>query len=538
MSVTLNRVVAHRPVSSPNPVEKRPNAPRLVGGMAGARIAIVRTMPPGSGVETVADLVTTLTEEQGARAEIIMRRDFMADDPVERAQLAESFDGVILVAGPTATTVDLTVKYAAELEVLGTPATIVYFQNFTPTVTYALHGNRTKPNAFAIGVHRGLDDGLILKEAIAALTRTIEPVGSLSSATTGGYESLMMEGDSDDELMEMFHAAGYTDGLPIVLPTPDRLEKMLAGTSLDPDHVVTSTFRPEARVVTVRHVAINAVMAGAESMHLPAILAVASVMGRSVVDSMTRSVNSFGFAQYIGGPFAADTGIAGGLGALGSGHRANASIARALGLMIQNLGGAARGVNSSPTQGNAAQSFVFTDNVEHTDAARARGIMPWTQLQKEAGFSEYESSLTLYAGGFYHFGNFYYGGLEEIADALRFPDLPAGALVLVSDKLAQRFISEGLSREAVQSSLHEQVTRSMGEMRKSGFYPLREAMTKRTEPGFGDWPQYYLELPDAAVVPVYGEGAIRVGVVGADTAALAQVWIMGEIGTANIDSFR
>lgn len=530
-------LAAYRPTSPPDPLETRPQASRLKE-LAGSRIAVVRTMPPGSGVEPVAELVRYRLETLGAATDDIMRRDFMADDPDERAELARSFEGVVFVAGPTATTTGLTIRYAAELEILGTPSSVIYFENFAPTVAHALDRSRTNPAAVSIGLHRGPEDGPPVAHAISALTSNAEPVGPNTRTDPGTTLSKMVEADSYDILVENFHTLGYTDGLPVTLPTAERVEEMLSGTSLDKEHVVTSTFRPEARTVTVRDVAVNAVMAGARPQQLPVILAAASLMGLEIVDSMTRSVNSFTFAQYIGGPYALEAAVEGGLGALGTGNRANATIARALGLMIRNLGGAVAGVNTTPAQGNATQGLVFTDNPKHKTSAHTLGLEPWTALQTDFGFSDNESSLTLYAGGFYHFGNFYYGGFEEITDALAFPDLPSGALVLVTDKLAQRFITEGVSREDLQKRFHERIVRSMGEMRRSGFYPLREALTRRGAEAFGAWPQDYLDLPDDAVVPVYGRGTIQACVVGSDASALAQVWIMGKLGTANIDQFR
>lgn len=496
-------------------------------------------MPPGSGVETLAEAASLVIAERGGHPIDFMRRDFMADDPDERRHLLQSeFDAAVLVAGPTATTTELTFRYADQLEQAGLPCTVAVFAPYEATAVYGARRTATRPAHVAFPLRRGQDERA-LDELISGLTHS--PEADADAHPGPSIEALLAEARSEDEALEALHRAGMTDGLPVLLPTADRVERMCRGTSLPDDTIITSSFRPEGRTVRVRDVAANAVLAGALPSHLPAILAAASIMGAPLVDSMTRSVNSFALAQYVSGPYAAEAGVAGATNALGPGNRANAVLGRALGLMIRNLGGAQVGVNSTPAQGNpAAYSLVFTDNPDRR-ADGAGDISPFTEMIRsiEPEVGPGASRLTMFAGGFTHLGNFYYGGFDELCAALDQPDLPAGALVLLSDKMAQKLAASGFTRESLEQALHEAVRRPMGELRRSGFYPLRDTMTRRASgEGYGAWPASYLTLPDDATVPVYPPGSVLVGVVGSDAAAVAQVWVMGRVGSASIDDFR
>ena len=527
--MTAAPVVVHNPVAQRRPVGREPLAARL-GDLQDAVVTVVRMMPPGSGVEFVAADLRALGESLGARCPDHLRRDFLIDDAEERQELAGCSDAVVLVAGPTATVTELSVQYASYLEKAGIPTAVVHAQSFEATVRHARSLAECPAPGHSVGPW-GKD---------APTERLHEVFGSLLSEPDPGLDgdskalpsARFLEAPSAVEMVERLHEYGVTDGLPVVLPTPDAVDAMLEGTSWDRDRVVTETFQPEGRRVTVEDLAVIGVLAGAQPRQLPALMALAVLFGNAAVAPMTKSVNSFAFAQYFGGPLAADLGISGGVGALGAGHRANRVLARAQGLMARNFGGAYLGVNSTPAQGNpAGPGFAFTD----AGAPAVAGGTGWSPLQRDFGFDDTESSLTLFAGGFMHFGNFYYGGLDELAAALSFPDLPTGALVLVTEPFAKKRAEEGYSRERYQSTLLKKAQRTMGELRRSGFYPLKVSMTKQG--GFGAWPESYLELPDEAEVPIYGADGLHVAVVGSH-ALLAQIWIMGRLGSIGLDQFQ
>src|SRR4029077_4763893 len=144
----------------------------------------------------------------------------------------------------------------------------------------------------------------------------------------------------------------WTDYLPIILPTEERVSRMLAGTSHAPDEVVgrlrPATFR-EFWEFTVEKVAVNAVMAGARPEYFPVILALAS----SGVTARSSSTNSFATISVINGPIRNELAMNSGIGVMGPYNHANATIGRAYGLLSQNLqGGSVPGETYMGSLGN------------------------------------------------------------------------------------------------------------------------------------------------------------------------------------------
>lgn len=243
---------------------------------------------------------------------------------------------------------------------------------------------------------------------------------------------------------------------------------------------------------------------------------------------MTRSVNSFGFAQIVNGPYARDAGMNGAGGALSPGNRANAVIGRALHLMLRNLGGAREGITVSQAQGNAMSwAPAFCENAADS---------PWPEMHTRMGYDAGESTVSLFVGAISHLGNFYYDDLPEIGRALASVDLPNGALVLLSAKRAAQLAAAGQSAEDVARVIEENATTTLGRFRSSGFFPLRQGEIKAGRPG--SWPAHYLTDPDETVVPFFPPGAVHVAVVGSDVSSVVQAWLGRMHATARIDDWR
>ncbi len=144
--------------------------------------------------------------------------------------------------------------------------------------------------------------------------------------------------DTEDNLRQLFVTNQWTDFLPIVLPTEERVEAMLRGTTHDRNEIV-GRLRPtvyrELWEFTVEKVAVNAVMAGAKPEYLPVILAMAA-SGQSGRSSSTTSQAT---VAIVNGPIRDEIGMNYGVGAMGPYNHANATIGRAFGLLSQNLQG-------------------------------------------------------------------------------------------------------------------------------------------------------------------------------------------------------
>ncbi len=204
--------------------------------------------------------------------------------------------------------------------------------------------------------------------------------------------------------------------------------------------------------MTVRQVAINAVMAGCLPEHMPVLLATIEAYQKFNLNSMLRSTNSFAFMQVVNGPIAKALKMNAGVNAVGPGNQANAAMGRALRLFITNLGGGAPGVNIMAVIGaNSNYSFMFAENEEQS---------PWEPLSVTQGFRKGESTLTFYSGGWAHSGN--YGLGTELADVppdLARYQLPSGAVLIISPQRAEALARQGMSKEDVRKYLQSKTRR-------------------------------------------------------------------------------
>jgi len=196
-------------------------------------------------------------------------------------------------------------------------------------------------------------------------------------------------GESEDPIEACFDR-GWTDGLPVVPPTPARVLRMLAGTSRRPGEVL-GLVPPDLAPCTVEKVAINAVMAGCKPEYLPVVLAAveAALVDEFGMHGILCTTMFAGPLVIVNGPMARRVGVNSGVNALGQGHRANASIGRALQLVIRNVGGGRPGEVDRATLGTPGKySFCFAEAEDSV----------WEPLSVQRGFSRQASTVTLFAG--------------------------------------------------------------------------------------------------------------------------------------------
>jgi hypothetical protein len=502
----------------------------------GLRICVVQTMPPGSGLEPIIDGFLRLISQRypTATATPFMRANFMMTDISEIDHVAANFDAAVLVSGPAATMVHLAVVFASELERRGVPAPLIHFETLTSTAHHSITTVGAPVRVWPIGNPPRTDAATdaAINAVIADLTTPTSPDEMLTGLRVPTPRPRVAVRGTLAQVLDHFHAQGWTDGLPIVPPTEGNLAAMLQGTTHAADEVVTESFRPEGRRVTVEMVAINAVMAGAKPEYLPVILASASVFGDLQFESMTRSVNSFAFAQLVNGPIAAEIGMTGGLNALGPGNQANATIGRVLNLLFRTVGGARIGVNATPTQGSAvAYALAFAEN---------EAASPWDPFHVSLGYGEDESTVSILLGGWAHNGNFYYGTLEDVVTTLNSFEMPqTGAFVLMSEKRAHLLAEAGETKESIQSYLHQHATMRLRDFRASGFYPMCRSQIEGKGPTTAKvWPTDYLTRPDDDIVPAYPPDSIKVVVAGSDVSSTMQAWKLQLHRTVSVDAWR
>lgn len=197
-------------------------------------------------------------------------------------------------------------------------------------------------------------------------------------------------GAVEDEVEATF-ARGWSDGLPLVPPTPERVLRMLGGTSRDPQEVV-AIVPPDLAECTVEKLAVNAVMAGCRPEYLPVVLAAVEAACTEAfnIHGVLATTYFVGPVVIVNGPIAREIGMNSGINVLGQGNRANATIGRALQLVIRNVGGGRPGEIDRATLGNPGKyTFCF---------AEAEETSPWEPLAVERGLAPGVSAVTLFAG--------------------------------------------------------------------------------------------------------------------------------------------
>jgi hypothetical protein len=196
--------------------------------------------------------------------------------------------------------------------------------------------------------------------------------------------------DAEDDI-EMMFTRGWTDGLPVVPPTPERVLAMLEGTSRAPDEIV-ATVPPDLVDVTVEKVAIAAVMAGCRPEYLPWVLTAveAACNDEFNMHGLLATTMPVGPVLVCSGPGTRRIGMNSGINALGQGNRANSTIGRALQLVVRNVGGGRPGEVDRATHGNPGKvGFCF---------AEADHESPYGTLAGQHGVDPGIDAVTVFAG--------------------------------------------------------------------------------------------------------------------------------------------
>lgn len=276
-------------------------------------------------------------------------------------------------------------------------------------------------------------------------SRIFEPaIHARLLAANSGLRSRRVELGAEEDPFEAMYSRGWSDGLPLVPPTEERVAHMLTGTTRRPDDLVC-VLPPDLVECTVEKVAVNAVMAGCLPEYLPVVLA-------AVEAAATDSFNIHGLAAttyfsgpivIVNGPVANQIGMNSGINALGPGNRANATIGRALNLVVRNVGGSVPGGVDRATLGHPGKlTFCFAEDEERS---------PWESLATERGVDG--SAVTVFAGH----------GPTEIWDQLsRTADSLAGSFAAQLQRVSHPKLALMFDAVVVVSPEHARVFREAG----------------------------------------------------------------------------
>jgi hypothetical protein len=211
----------------------------------------------------------------------------------------------------------------------------------------------------------------------------------MSSDDTSAERAALFEAPDDlDAINRLYRERRWSDGLPIVPPTQERVARMLGETRRARDEVIAAV-APGYGAATVERIAINAVLAGCDPAYLPLLIAATAAVAAPEfnLQGIQSTTNPVAVWIIANGPIAQRLNVNSTFNCLGQGSWANATIGRALRLILQNIGGALPGEMDRATQGQPGKySFCCAEN----EAGN-----PWEPLHVERGFARECSTVTV-----------------------------------------------------------------------------------------------------------------------------------------------
>jgi hypothetical protein len=584
--MTSDKVSVLSPRGIAPPIQLIPLAPRL-DTLEGKTIYIagINFRPLHQGL---VEIHRILTERYPKTTFILKVKEgsYFVNDQKLWDEIKEKGDGAIVGIGQLDTNAPATVIFSSILEKMGIPTAPVVTAGF-PHLTKSFAYKRGIPQlrltfvphpftARPVEVQREYIEGNdpingrpIIQEIVDALTKPATD----EEKRTGVIERpspRLLGPDTPENLERLFLENGWTDGLPIILPTEERVAEMLKGTSHKPDEVIgmmqstppneawetTSrqlggsqairgaekqhspvTMQPsppyESWEYTVEHVAINAVMAGASKEHLPVILAIAS----TGVTSLFSSCSSFARMVVANGPIRKEINMNSGLAALGPFNHANSVIGRAWTFISKNLGGSILGETYLGDLGNALNynNLCFAENEE----ALPKG---WSPLHVQKGYKAEESVVSILSGwSLINFGAFKPYPIHEVARKLfiSFENSGAGMgrpTLLLSPVTAEDLRNEGFeTKEKLSDWLKENTYMTLW-----NYWAMRPNDLESAKAGVEPFASMLKQSPGAysSQKSIPPNSQVEILVVGGGTEVSWQAGDFGYMASASVDKWK
>jgi len=372
----------------------------------------------------------------------------------------------------------------------------------------------------------------VMQEVIEGLTMPLDDA-DLKQITFERSTPRLVDPDTEENLHRLFQDNLWTDYLPIILPTEERVAEMLAHTSHKPDEVVghmRATHFREYWEYTVEKVAVNAVMAGAKPEYFPVILALAAT-GASARGSTTSSAAAM---VVVNGPVRHELGMNAGIGAMGPYSHANATIGRAYGLLSQNLqGGSIPGLTYMGSQGNnyAYTNVTFAENEERS---------PWEPFHVQHGFKSTDSTVSAFTGcrsTSFTLGLREKHWREHTRHMLLGMDAHNAPTLLLDPLTAQQFIDRGgfTTKEKLIDWLYDNARLPASEY--WDYQLIQNYIYPRATFGEEPWASQLKALPEE-LIPMFRREDIHVVVVGGETNGYWRIMGCNYQKTVSVDAWR
>jgi hypothetical protein len=377
----------------------------------------------------------------------------------------------------------------------------------------------------------------VIDEILAALTTqpTARPAAAIPVVTTEAPRHKAFLGpDTEDNLQLMFFDRGWTDGLPIILPTEERVKAMLAGTSHPADEIVGESWQHDTREMiryTVANIAVVAVMAGAMPEHFPVILATAATRQSSFMPSTTP----FEGMLLVNGPIRNEIGMNCGMGAFSAVNRANSVIGRAWTLMSICWGYAKPRQTLWSAQGN---NHTYNNNCAGENEERS----VWLPFHVQKGFKAEESVVSVFRG-WNMMNSLHCASMRSVGEEINIqlsvlPALNSNATIIL-DPLVARNLKENegfATKQDYSRWLSQNCKIPAGRFWKTDYIDMfvTPLANKGVEP-FATWKK----AGEDELIPHYNNpDNINIIVVGGETSPLWKTTDFGCSASASIDKWR
>ena len=282
-------------------------------------------------------------------------------------------------------------------------------------------------------------------------------------------------------LQAWFFERGWSDGFPVIAPTAEAVARMVAGSGRSAGEVIGAV-PPREGVATIEQIAINAVMAGCRPEFMPVLVTAVEALlePQFNLHSIQATTHPVAPLLIVHGPIGQQIGMNAGAGTFGPGSIANATIGRAIRLILWNLGGALPGKADRSTQGSPSKySFCIAENA---------AASPWGSFVTDRGLPEGANAVTVFGGEPPHNINDHEHGdaegvLRIAADTLRTLGINNWFLawhgrkelmLVLSPEHAASVASSGWSRRQVREYLYKTIARRRDELQYGGMYGMRD----------------------------------------------------------------
>ena len=440
-------------------VAEIPVAGRL-SGLRGKRIGFVDSSKCNADL-FIRRVVSQLSDRFAIVAGTVLRKaapkDRLTDDGLT---LLAACDAVVLCFGDCGTSTSMNVADAVELERRGVPTVSVISTAFAAAARKQATGRGMAGLPLARIPHpmHTASRDVVAERADAVIGTLAERLTRHSDDAEEAEVAGEFDVAEENDDQEMLFACGWTDGLPVVVPTPEKVAAMVAASGRSAEDRI-GPIPPLWRQATIEKIAINAVLAGCRPEFSPVVLAAIDALldNDCQLHGIQTATNTTAPLVIVNGPIVQELDINARGNVFGPGARANATIGRAVQLVLRNIGGDIPGETDMSTHGHAGKFSACI--------AEAEGDSPWSPFHVDAGFAATDSTVTV-IGASPPQNIFTYGCetgqdvLEHIIGAtlgLGHNNIifPTGPLFIISPEHAATMARDGINKKEIQNAVFE-----------------------------------------------------------------------------------